>query len=273
MKNQSFLKPGLLILISFFTVLGLQANIQQAKELRQTGDFSQIKLSCSADVYITQASSVKVEVEGNPEQLKHLKTINSDGVLEITIEALNLNFDPIKVYVSVVELNKIILNASGDIRSTNTLNSSSFEVRQSGSGDIDLALKTRDLKVSINGSGDVKVSGANNSCEVSINGSGDVNLADIFVATFKAKIMGSGNLEVSGSTAKLEISQSASGDVDLFGMPAEESIIKISGSGNVYVSVSKQLDVKINGSGDVRVKGKPQYKNVDVNGSGRVSYE
>ena len=273
MKHRNVVQTGLLTLI--FVVAFFTFNKSQAKprETRNFADFSQIRLNCSADIFLTQATELKVEVEGEADQLDYLKTKTSGNTLEIDIEGWNLRLNPMKVYIAIPTLEKIMLNGSGDIKTTNTIQAKSLEMALAGSGDIYVTLKAQDLKVSVNGSGDIHASGVNNSCDIKINGSGDVILNDIFVGLFGARIYGSGDLRVNGSANKIDIQQSASGDVYLTGLPAKEAAIRISGSGNVSAAVSDKLEVNINGSGDVKVKGNPQYKNVDIKGSGRVSYE
>jgi len=129
------------------------------------------------------------------------------------------------------ELKAITVDGSGEIVSKAELNGDVLEIFIDGSGDVFLEANYDDLLVDIDGSGNVEVEGTGNSGYVLIDGSGDVDLFDYDVAT-----MG----------------------------------VEVDGSGDTRVSVSEEISVWINGSGDVLYRGDADLIIQERNGSGEV---
>lgn len=129
------------------------------------------------------------------------------------------------------ELKEIIVDGSGDIASKGTLDGDVLEITIDGSGDVTLEAEYDDLLVNIDGSGDVDIEGEGNNAYITIDGSGNV---------------------------------------DMFGYSLNTVGVEVDGSGDTRVDVSDEIQVWINGSGDVLYRGDASLIVQENNGSGEV---
>lgn len=108
---------------------------------------------------------------------------------------------------------------------------------------------------------------------ITSEGSGNVSATGDFDGqdSFHIKVSGSSDISVQSGSAKTFDSEiEGSGNIRAFGFSAESAKVKISGSGNTEIAVSKMLDAKISGSGNVYYKGDPAQINTNISGSGKV---
>jgi hypothetical protein len=206
--------------------------ISQETRILSINEFSKISLNISADVYIEQGSSQKVVAEGSQRLIDLLETEVSGGKWSIEYSERNvkINNEKLKITITVVNIEAVKVNSSGDIHGSGTFKADEFSVGINGSGDVSLNLDVRELDLSVNGSGDMHLSGKANEVDASINGSGDINADDL---------------------------------------NCNEAEVGINGSGDVSIHVSERLEAHVNGSGDVRYSGDPDIK-VRSYGSGDV---
>lgn len=101
-------------------------------------------------------------------------------------------------------------------------------------------------------------------------GNSDINISGDFIGMdiFSINKAGLGNVSVeSGAAKNFKLDISGNGNFSGFGMSVENAIINVTGNGNTEVSVSKNLNVTINGDGILYYKGDPQLtKNITGNG-------
>lgn len=126
--------------------------------------------------------------------------------------------------------------------------------------------------VSLAGSGDVENSGTikADDFKVALAGSGDIDLK-VDADSLESSIAGSGDIQLSGSTGSLETKIAGSGDFDGSSLDSKNVDVKVAGSGDVNVVCNGTLKVRISGSGDVKYSGNPTSKDTKVSGSGSIS--
>lgn len=107
--------------------------------------------------------------------------------------------------------------------------------------------------------------------ELRVTGAGDFEVRGIDGGAPLVEITGSADIKLTGSAGQLTIKISGSGDVAAEELRVAKAIVKISGSGNANIFVTDELDVTINGSGDVAYRGDPANVNSRVSGSGDVT--
>ncbi|MCB0705394.1 MAG: DUF2807 domain-containing protein [Saprospiraceae bacterium] len=190
--------------------------------------FSGVEISGSMDVYITQGPEQLVIVEGQENIVDEIDNDVNNGVWDIDFKGCIRDYENIKVYITIPDVNYLKVSGSGKIVSENVIVTEDMVLRISGSGEIDLGLE----------------------CE-SVDG----------------KISGSGEVNLEGLAEKIDFSISGSGDLNAFGMETQKVELSISGSGDAEVWVTEILDVKISGSGDVFYRGYPVIS-ADISGSG-----
>ena len=199
------------------------------EELNLT-DFTGIELSIDAQVYISQGNNVEVLVKGQENIVDELETRVRNDVWEIEFDDCVEDSDVLRIYITTPNLNFIANNGSGKIQSDEILKMDNLEIKNNGSGDIELSLET-----------------------------------DVITA----RNTGSGKLEIEGVSATLDADLKGSGDLLAFDLLARDGQVEIDGSGDAQVNISDFLEIMIEGSGDVYYKGEPDLK-VTTRGSGKV---
>jgi hypothetical protein len=208
---------------------------QTVKETRDVSGFSEVALSFSGDVFITQGNQFKVEVEADKNVMDVLITeIDGNTLVLKTKNGVWRNLGDVNVYITMPDIDRLSIAGSGDMVCESAVKSDEIELAISGSGSLRIAnLSAREISAEVTGSGDIIV-----------NGSGADN------AELDATITGSGNIKAEG-------------------LAVSEATVKITGSGSAAVNVLKELETKITGSGSVNYKGNPLV-NASATGSGRT---
>lgn len=208
----------------------------ETRETRSVAAFSKLTLATAAEVIVTPGSSQKVEVVGEPADLKDLETVVENGRLRIgTPRKSGLNWrgfrHPVKVYVTVTTLEALSVSGSGSLHADSPLTGKAMSVSVSGSGSLRAPLQVESLDASVSGSGSLRLSGSTRTLKAGISGSGRIEAAGLQAATCGARISGSG-------TCRLNV--------------AETLDAHISGSGDVLYAGSPRVTSHIAGSGRVR---------------------
>jgi hypothetical protein len=124
--------------------------------------------------------------------------------------------------------------------------------------------------IAISGSGDVvgKSRFVSDDFYAKISGSGDMAL-ELDVSDLETKISGSGSMNLSGKTDRLDAAISGSGKINAFDMQTKNVSLKVSGSGDCKVNATETLHARVSGSGDVFYKGHPRITS-KISGSGSL---
>ena len=85
------------------------------------------------------------------------------------------------------------------------------------------------------------------------------------------RISGSGTVRAQGSVDQATIKVSGSGEARLGDLAMKQLTVDISGSGKVEAAPKDTADVRISGSGDVKLLSRPANLTSKVSGSGRIS--
>ncbi len=239
MKNAITNKAGLIALtIGVYLLFACSTNVltgQTVKETRNVSSFTGISLAFSGNVYVTQGSPQKVEIEADKSTMEIiLSEVEGNTLILKTKNGHWGNLGTIKVYITVPEINDLSISGSGDLICETPVKSDELELHVSGSGSLKMMkLTAREISAEITGSGDIHLAGAGN----------EANELD-------ATITGSGNFNSEE-------------------LPVGEVQVHITGSGSANVYASKELETNITGSGSVNYKGTPQI-NANATGSGRT---
>lgn len=203
------------------------------KQDRDGGKFTEIHTHGSFNVEITDGANTSVSVEAQQNLQQYIEVENNNGELHIrNKKGYDIQSDrDIIVYVTAPSLKGIYLQGSGNVNSTNQLKGSErFEIKSSGSGNVNVDVETSSLKASIAGSGNITLKGKTSNLEGSISGSGNIKAKELQSANTSVRISGSGNAEVV-ATQKLNTNIAGSGDVKYWGDASVDS--KVRGSGSV----------------------------------------
>lgn len=204
------------------------------EETRDVHDFNSVSLSGMGDLIIKQGNKESLRIEAEDNILPEITTMVNNG--QLTIDYKSSGFPirivpkrPITFFLTVKNLSEIDLSGSANIKDSK-LNANTLLISTSGSSDVTINVKAKELICRSSGSSRFNMSGAVDRQQVDISGSATYTAADLASKT---------------------------------------CFIDISGSGNGSVNVSNLLDVRISGSGDVSYIGNPTVRQ-SISGSGTV---
>jgi hypothetical protein len=235
-KVLQFSTLAFITIFSLISICALGSSIQdEKKENRKVGEFSEIGLSISADLYLSQGSTNEVVIEADEDVLEKIITEVRGNELVIKFEKW-YNYrgtGKINVYVTAKNINKLVISGSGDIIAKTQIKAERMDFV--------------------------------------ISGSGSVLIDDLVVKDIHAIISGSGDIRVGGNTVanELDVTVTGSGGFDSRGIEFKEGDFVITGSGSIKAFITEELDANITGSGRILYKGKPVI-DANITGSGRI---
>jgi hypothetical protein len=256
-------------------VLITSASYAQKRETRDVSTFTKISFRTAGKVYVKQGSPQKVEIEGTSEMLEKIKTKVDDGRLVIGPEGKWLNWnwdsdDKVNVYITVATIEGLDVSGSGELLAQTKITGSNINLDVSGSGSLTAEIEAGDVDTDVSGSGEIDLKGKFKNVKADVSGSGRVSVNGTISDRADFEISGSGKVEASGSAERMTVEISGSGKVMGANLVTNTCKIDIAGSGDVEITVNKDLDAEISGSGTVRYKGNPSRVNSDASGSGSV---
>lgn len=103
-----------------------------------------------------------------------------------------------------------------------------------------------------------------------LSGSTHVVLEKLDQPALELTISGSGDVRARGSVERLAVTISGSADARLGDLAAKRLKARLSGSGTLEASPQDEADLKVSGSGNVRLLTRPASLHSKVSGSGRI---
>lgn len=103
-----------------------------------------------------------------------------------------------------------------------------------------------------------------------LQGAGEVNIQNLDTDNWSVKLPGAGRIAVSGRTTEQRVELQGAANYDAPDLASEVATITSSGAGSAVVRVSDELDVTINGLGNVEYIGDPVVTE-EINGVGNVT--
>ncbi|MDX1629252.1 MAG: head GIN domain-containing protein [Fulvivirga sp.] len=211
-------------------------------------EFHSIYVNSGYTVNLKQTNKQEVEVIALTEIYEISEFVVKDGILHINVELKNETkdksvwekIDNIKISpemtlnVSMRDIKVLKVNGSGKLLGQNSIASNDLDLAVTGSGEMAVDVKGRNLNTSISGSGSLKIKGYADYNDIKISGSG----------TLKA-----------------------------YGCELTRAEVKVSGSGTCEINVTEKLEVTILGSGIVQHKGQTKNVTKKIYGSGEVKRE
>jgi len=193
-------------------------------------DFDGIRIEGEMNVFLKQGPNQEVIVEGKENLIDELERDVNGGIWNIDFDGCVRDIDEFNIFITIPDLTVIRIDGSGDVVTENLFVIEDLEIDIEGSGDIDLVLEADDINTSVEGSGDIRLEGQADEVRYRIEGSGDVKAYGLECRVADINVAGSGDLEV---------------------FVTEYLKVRIEGSGSVFYRGNPELDVFIDGSGDV----------------------
>lgn len=212
---------------------GLQGSGVAKKEKRNVTGAKYIVNDSPAKIIVKMGNNEELYVEGDDNLINIVNTYVKNNCLTVSIADVSFSTkQPLTVYVTTNELTGLKVKGCGDIVSSGKINS--------------------------------------NKITLLVDGSGDIQIANLLSDMLTLAIMGSGDIKIAGQAKQLTAEIMGSGDIDARMMKAQMANILVKGSGDCLVNTSNQAIVKIVGSGDVQLFGKPPVIKQYVSGSGVI---
>jgi Putative auto-transporter adhesin, head GIN domain len=209
-----------------------QATPTLATEERPVAGFDELTWDASGELTIEQTGRERLLIEAEPHVLRHIVTRVRDGRLEIGFAPGRVETTlPIRFKLELRQLRRLELRGSG----------------QATAG----ALRADELTLALHGTHNLRI-GALNARRVDLRhaGAGDVRIDGGRVDTQRIVLEGSGT-------------------VDATALAARSSDVLLTGAGEVRLAAEHRLAARIDGSGDIVYRGRPQVSQV-IHGAGDV---
>lgn len=204
----------------------------QKTETRSIGSFSGISVSEGIDVFLQKGNKESLRVEvGDDMSLEDVITEISGTYLKIHLSRSNIRKVNVKVYVTYVNLEKLIASSAGGIYSHETIQAGDIEINASSAASIELKINARNIKASASSAAD---------------------------------------LEFSGKAQSLRVHASSGGEVDAYDLDAENVEVEASSGGAAKVSVSQSLRANASSGGSIRYRGNPDKSITNSSSGGSV---
>lgn len=198
-----------------------------------TSDYDNVSVVGFMDVELKRGTEGAISVTTDDNLHEYLEIHTEGNTLKIEVrKKTNLKTKKgIHIIVPFTDLSEVSLVGSGDIVSKDALKGSALELQLVGSGDMNLDIDVKQLDVNLNGSGD---------------------------------------MDIRGKASRLEVKLAGSGDFNGKSLEAEDTEAFVAGSGDIEVAAKKSLKARVNGSGSIYYKGKPDRTDTKVMGSGSI---
>lgn len=213
----------------------IEGNGKMTTETRSVSDYDQVALLGSMKVELVAGKEGKLKVEAEENLMEYILTEVDGDKLKISVEegySLDTSRNnEIRITVPFESLDAVILTGSGDIYSSDEIKADDFEIKLTGSGNIQLSLTVKNARASITGSGDIELRGSTKDFDCKVTGSGDISAFDFKSETVSATVTGSGDIQVYASE-EIKAKIPGSGDIEYKGNPKKEDF-RTMGSGDV----------------------------------------
>ncbi|SFU57903.1 head GIN domain-containing protein [Pseudoduganella namucuonensis] len=266
---RSLIKVGISLLLLAFVLIAVsysmlrthgQTNPSSAagrapgSEVRQIGNgITSVELSGPIDLVLRQGDKPYLKVRGEQRLLGNVETAQDGKTLHIGTKGMLFHHRrPLQVELVLPSLAELEVHGTGD----STVNGFSGEK----------------LNVQLYGSGNVNFNGRFKQVAAGVHGSGELNLNTGNSEDVALEMVGSGQIKTSGSCKTLNADVNGSGDLDAQHMASDRVTVNLKGSGSTNVFARHSAELTLRGSGDIRVYGNPDNRNVSRTGSGEVSW-
>ncbi|MDE3124432.1 MAG: DUF2807 domain-containing protein [Bacteroidota bacterium] len=232
---------NLLCMVAFVQAQEVKNLVYDANaEVRKVGSFSGLDVSGAITVYVSQGNTSGVAISANGGDKAKIVTEVKNGVLHIYTESgfwnkWNWSDKKIKAYVTVTNLQKIVLSGACQLNIIDPL-------------------KQNNLKLTATGASVVK-------------GSFDVNELSI-------DLSGASNATLKGKVNSLKIQVSGASVLKGYELNADHCDASASGASTIRINVEKSFSkLEASGASSIRYKGNPVIQNIESSGASSIKKE
>jgi hypothetical protein len=203
----------------------------QDQETRNLSSFTGIKAAEGVDVYLKKGSQHQARIETTGTSTANVLTEVSGGYLKIHMKEGSYRSRTVKVYVSYVDLDKIIASSGANIFTEDVIKSDNIYLSASSGADIEAKVNCNEAKLEVSSGADILVEG-------------------------KAK--------------RTVATASSGGSIDAYSLDAEVGVGRASSAGSIKLSISKEIEANASSGGSIRYRGNPGKANTNSSSGGSV---
>ena len=235
MKKIGLLLTFLMVTTSFLAQNREKRRDNDISEQLDLRDFTAIEAELGADIFIRQADTFSVVVEGSEQGVERMKARVKDGKLLITKQynwQFWNEFEKIRIYITAPTLEELVF---------------------SGAGNVSLQGKWTGQKLNI-----------------LLEGAHNVTANDVDIEELKIKLDGVGNLQIGGKAQKARLFLNGTGNIDAYDLKIQNARCVVNGIGRLECYVSDELVADVSGMGSILYQGDPKNVRSSVSGLGKV---
>lgn len=216
------------LLIILLTAVTSLAHAQKS-EIRDVPSFTSVKAQTATDVYLKKGTreSVKIVVEGRIE-LENIRTEVSEGVLKVSIAHGSYNSIDVKVYVTYVELKKLMVNSAANIFCENVIKSSKLSLSATSSGTIDIQVEVDEVEANAGSAGEIELKGTARQATIEASSAGEVNAYELVADMVKVKAATGASAKVN-AVKEIEARAATGADIRYRGNPERSNTASSTG--------------------------------------------
>jgi len=200
----------------------IQGNGNVQKEVRPVGDFSQVSGAAGMDVYLTEGTENRVEVEADENLLEIIETQVINGRLRIRAEKNIGRAKAKKVHVTYVALDRIEASSGADVIGNSVIRSEVLNLDASSGADLELEVFSKEVFAETSSGSDMKLSGKAESLSAKASSGSDLNAKELLVANCNADASSGADITINVKD-RLDAEASSGGDIHYYGDPAAVS--------------------------------------------------
>jgi hypothetical protein len=236
--NGRYLRSTAVLVLGLFLITGcgisyIRGSGNVITEEREVSGFDSVEMSGFGEVFITQGNSESLTIETDDNLMQYIDSVVRGNTLYIEFEDNTIPdpSDKITFRLNVIDLEALDLSGAGSF-TIESLETPSLEITFSGAGDIDLdSLMADRVSTRVSGAGDISLTGEVGAQDIHIEGVGKYSAPDL---------------------------------------KSSQSTVQIEGAGSVVIWVIDELDLTIQGAGNVDYYGNPTVTQ-NIEGGGKIN--
>lgn len=226
------------------------------KRVSGIGHFDEIVTNGIVNVEYSQSRDGKttVWVCGNDNLVDLVEMSSEGGTLQISMKKCDFSGGNASLKV---------IASSPSLSSATTCGPASIIMKSPLSGS--------DITLTTTGPGNIEAAGmAYDKFTATVTGPGGIDIESIRVGEANLHITGSGNVNIAGTAERTIMNVAGSGSIDASALAAATASGNVTGAGGMSLKCTEQVEVKLAGSGSVRVRGAAHNAKITAYGSGYV---
>ncbi|MEC5159337.1 MULTISPECIES: GIN domain-containing protein [unclassified Janthinobacterium] len=253
---RKILQLGLAVVAAIAIARGAGADELLSESRPVSARVERVKLDGAVSIRLRQGSAASLTIFAEKRLLSKVTTVQAGDTLHIASEGGAFKF----IGNNLVRVD-VVLPALRQLSSE-------------GLGTSDVSGFTGDeLSLSLDGAGTMKVVGDYKKLSASLGGVGSMQIWVNDNDRADVDLRGAGYVTLGGRSKALKASMGGLGSLNAQQFQVENVTLELSGLGNATVNARQNATLSLSGLGSVTVFGRPQGRNVSVDGLGKVSWK